>query len=239
MRTEIREVNGIWVPATEEHMVPFLQDRAQMVNGRGTYQRKKWQTAIALCPPTRRRLAVDVGSHVGLWSAHLAAAFEAVECFEPHPLHRHCWELNMRAAQARATLHGVALGARADRLLLASNPASSGDTWIDPASSGDPLSGDGRERFEVEVATLDMYDLSHVDLLKLDCEGFELPVLRGARRTLEEWRPLVVVEQKLPKPGHAFTARYGYGPTDACTYLEQLGAKLQRVISGDYFYAWP
>lgn len=236
MRTEMKAVNGVWLPATEEHMVPFLEDQAQMVNGRGTYQRKKWQQAIDLCPSYRRRRALDVGSHVGLWSAHLAAAFDQVDCFEPHPLHRACWELNMQAAgvRERADLHDCAVGERLDRLVLASNPASSGDTWVVPAGQAAP----SRELVEVAVTYLDMYQFDDVDLIKVDCEGFELPVLRGARALLERCHPVVVVEQKTPKPGHDFTARYGYGPADACRFLEQLGARCHRVMAGDYFYGW-
>lgn len=236
MRTESKLVNGVWLPATEDHMVPFLEDRAQTVDGRGTYQRKKWQAAIALCRDDRRRRVIDVGSHVGLWSVHLAAAFQHLEAFEPHPLHRDCWERNMQAAgvRDRATLHECAVGERLDRVMLASNPASSGDTWVAPLGTDTR----GRELVEVPVTYLDLYGFDDVDLLKIDCEGYELPVLRGARTLLERCRPVVVVEQKLPKPGHDFTARYGYGPTDACAYLESLGATCARVIAGDYLYTW-
>jgi hypothetical protein len=33
-----------------------------------------------------------------------------------------------------------------------------------------------------------------VDFIKIDVEGFELEVLRGARRTIQKWKPLLVCE---------------------------------------------
>jgi len=51
----------------------------------------------------------------------------------------------------------------------------------------------GEHGTEVDVVTIDSLNLSRCDLLKIDVEGMELAVLRGARRTIENRRPILYV----------------------------------------------
>jgi FkbM family methyltransferase len=55
------------------------------------------------------------------------------------------------------------------------------------------LSLGSREGTEVAVVAIDSLNLLRCDLLKVDVEGMELAVLRGARRTVETRRPIVYV----------------------------------------------
>ena len=58
--------------------------------------------------------------------------------------------------------------------------------------------GPQRQRKEVECLTLDAFaaerGIDRLALLKIDVEGWELPVLRGARQVLESLRPAIVFE---------------------------------------------
>ena len=47
---------------------------------------------------------------------------------------------------------------------------------------------------KVERARIDNLDLARLDFLKVDVEGMELDVLRGARRTLEASKPSMIIE---------------------------------------------
>jgi FkbM family methyltransferase len=59
----------------------------------------------------------------------------------------------------------------------------------------------GAENYEtrrVPVRTLDGYvddlDLTALKLMKIDVEGFEIDVIRGAKRTIERFRPFILLE---------------------------------------------
>jgi hypothetical protein len=75
---------------------------------------------------------------------------------------------------------------------------------------------------KVPVLKLDMFDLKHVDYLKVDVEGFEKKVLLGATRTIERDNPLIVLEQN-----HAVLG--GDQQYSAKEYLESIGYRQVAV----------
>ena len=85
-----------------------------------------------------------------------------------------------------------------------------------------PYPGDERlERITVKTERLDDVVAHPVALVKIDVEGAELQVLRGAQRTLQEHRPVVVFEHGLGSADH-----YGTAPRDV------FGALAGYEISG-------
>ena len=50
------------------------------------------------------------------------------------------------------------------------------------------------EERTVPVKTLDEFNFKNVDLIKIDTEGHEMNVLSGARRTLEAYSPILIIE---------------------------------------------
>jgi FkbM family methyltransferase len=165
---------------------------------------------------TNRTRAIDVGGHCGLWARNLVKNFNFVESFEPVADHRACFVKNAPTAK----LHPYALGDKERRVAIHTQQGSSGDSWVD---------GPG----EIEMRTLDSFAFIDVGLIKLDCEGYELFVLKGAVQTLRQWRPVVIVEQK---PGRA--TKFGVPDTFAVDFLQAGGMKLQKEISGDYILTW-
>lgn len=211
---------GGWhFPDGEAHLPDWMRRANQWVDGRLTYQLSKYQAALPLV--RARHVAVDVGGHIGLWSWVMARDFGLVIAFEPVARHRECWQANM-ADRPYAVLHPYALGAAFGTATVRSRtPGSSGDTGIEPDGSGE----------RCEVRTLDSFGMTQLDFLKIDCEGYEVFVLKGAEATLLTCRPVVIVEQK---PHTGGPKRYGIGPTDAVVFLESLGYRQRQVISGDY-----
>jgi FkbM family methyltransferase len=215
-------VDGWYFPDGESHLPTWIANpKVRMIlNGRAAYQGQKQVATMELC--RNFRTAVDIGGHVGLWSFNLAAKFEHVHAFEPVADHRACFERNVLDVHdgvtkaANVTLHACALGDREDMISIITAPTSSGDSRVN---------GPG----DIPMHTLDSMGITDVDLVKVDAEGFELFILMGAVETLKRDLPVIVVEQK---PGHA--VKYGLGDRDAIPFLESLGYRVAREMSGDF-----
>lgn len=206
-----------WMPDGETHMTALMQKMQARVDGRLTYQYHKYERAVSYCKAYRN--AIDIGAHVGLWSFWMAQKFAALSAFEPSELHRECWNENIAAPNAR--LYPFALGAVQKSVGLCVSVESSGNTRI---ADGD----------SVEMRTLDSFNLSDVDFIKVDCEGYEVFVLEGARETLARCRPVVLVEQK-----HGTPKRYGQDGRAALTLLSSMGAEELWDWGGDFCFQFP
>lgn len=205
------------LPDGESHLQDWMVKKNQRVDGRLTYQYHKYERALAFCKD--RRLALDVGAHVGLWGWFMARDFEDVAGFEPMKAHQACWYENMKD-RPNAELYEVAVGAEAGSVAMHTTPHSSGGTYVIGGS-------------DIEQITIDSLNFHGVDFIKVDCEGYELNVLQGARETILKHKPVIVVEQK-----GDMIAKYGHKPLAAVKWLEDLGYDIAEVISGDYIMRW-
>lgn len=215
-----------WFPDHEEHLPEWLGTVGDRQHGRLIYQGHKYRAAMKYVRPDPRR-AIDVGAHVGLWSFQMAWDFQDIDGFEPMPDHRECWYENVPGCgPANKGVHPYALGAEPGTVHVRTRTAnSSGDTGVEPDGEG----------LAVDQRTLDSFGFDDVDLIKIDCEGYELFVCQGARETITRCRPVIIVEQK-PETGGP--ERYGIGETDAVTFLEGLGMTRRECIQGDYILSW-
>lgn len=208
-------------------MVDWMKTVNDECDGRLMYQGAKIRRALELCQH-RRVCALDIGAHIGTWTYYLARHFIRVHAFEPVLLHLECLRRNV-AGLSNVTTWRYALGdhdADGKKVRMERIGPSTGDTVI-----GGPAHGEG-----VMMATLDSLKRllgDGIDLIKLDCEGYELMALRGGESILVEHKPVVVVEQK---PGKA--SRFMLDDTAAVKYLESLGARVVDEMSGDYFMVW-
>ena len=218
-----KQVKGIWLPETEEHLIPHIERGAEFA-GAGTYQFGKFQAAF---PYIRNfQHAVDVGAHVGLWSRVLARCFARVSAFEPIEHHRECFKKNVPSGHGcEIELYPVALSATEETLRFSITPDNSGDTHVKAKDDGIGP--------QVVARTLDSFDLPPVDFLKIDCEGYEYFILKGAERTVRRDQPCIVVEQK-PRKG----SMYGLDDREAVKLLQSWGAQLRFEISGDFCLVW-
>lgn len=218
MTTQV--VRGIHLPTDDAHFAGHLE-KGPLFEGKGTYQYAKIEKALG-CVKSHR-IALDIGAHVGLWSRVLAAHFLSVIAFEPVPSHLECFRLNAMAVPNIMLLE-CALGREQGLITVAPITGNSGNAHVTTGlAAGTP----------VDVRTLDSFAFDFVDFIKIDVEGFELPVIEGGEGTIRRDKPAMVVEQK---PGNA--ERYGYRQTQAVELLQAWGAKVLWIKSGDYCLGW-
>ncbi|PZW45721.1 FkbM family methyltransferase [Humitalea rosea] len=147
---------------------------------------------------------LDVGAHDGLLTlpfSRLPAS--KVLAFEPLPrafarLAAVLADGHGGAVPAHVTLHPEALGDH-DGVITLSLPVLDGvpqEQWASTAKdyAGYDLRRIAVEQIRVPLRTIDGLGLTDLTHLKIDAEGAEYEVLRGARETLRRCRPVITVE---------------------------------------------
>jgi FkbM family methyltransferase len=140
----------------------------------------------------RAPVCLDIGANRGLYSAMvLEVSPDAnLHCFEPHP--RNFAVLRQRlGSTAGATLNNAGCGDAAGELTLYDYAEADGSSHASMHREVIERLHKARSvEHRVAVQSLDDYvrvhGLQNIDLLKIDTEGHELAVLRGASRTIAE-----------------------------------------------------
>lgn len=134
------------------------------------------------------RVALDIGANHGIYAYALSRLARSVIGFEP--LAECCRYIQDNHAP-NITMHNVALSDHPGELQL-HVPIIGGRAVYTRASLDRP---DGPcESRRVQVRTLDSYGIDNVGFVKIDVEGLESAVLRGAAHTLETCHPTLLVE---------------------------------------------
>jgi FkbM family methyltransferase len=173
---------------------------------RGAIERRMTETLIERLVLPAGSVSFDVGANLGWYSLildRLAQPGARVFAFEPDPENFGLLLANVEANAAR-TVHPQQL-AVSDR---------AGTQTLHRYSSKNRgrhslLPGAGDDRIEVEVTALDTFRAAEapqapVAFVKVDVEGYELPVLRGARATLAD-TSMALVEispERMQAAGH-------------------------------------
>lgn len=143
--------------------------------------------------------AIDVGANAGwhtLLMARLVGAQGRVVAVEPNPSVREQLRHNIALNRlGQVDVVGAALAEAPGMLSFvapdAAHPASaSGHVVADDAAPPDAV--------RVEASTLDVLvaekKLDRLDLVKIDAEGFEWPILQGAQTSIARFRPYIIFE---------------------------------------------
>lgn len=193
-------------------------------------QRRAATTIVDLIPLERRGTAVQAGGNVGIFPAVFADAFEMVLTFEPSPtafgalLRNLNGYRNIRAIQA-----ALGTGCEEGPVEFIEDAHNSGASHIRRNAEG-PVDG-----VLVDIVPLDYFNLRACDLLQLDVEGTESMALEGARDTIRNHRPVIVVEinglerkYRCRPPQEVLADDYGY------RYFSRIGNDHVFYHSEDY-----
>jgi FkbM family methyltransferase len=149
----------------------------------------------------------DIGANIGLFSRFLINAFNARQVFAFEPMKANLRDLHTNLALGRiadrARVFPLALADHEAHELLQVDDVSSGSAVLDRVSHG--RASESRQRYglaakteSVRVATLDSLiareSLPPPNVLKIDVEGAEALVLKGAARTIQQHKPRLLIE---------------------------------------------
>ncbi len=143
--------------------------------------------------PVKGGTILDVGANIGYTALTLASNNDLpVVAFEPDPYNFSVLKKNCALnRQLKVNPVNLGLGSQKDRLKLAVvTPDNLGGNRISASA--------GKDFNLVDITTIDYYcsesAITDVGLIKIDVEGFEMEVLKGAVRTLTENRPSLFIE---------------------------------------------
>ncbi len=137
-----------------------------------------------LCRPGS--VLVDVGANYGMYTFWLRALGRCV-AFEAQPALADCLR---RGFGASVQVHAVGLSDAPGRATLRMARQSPGLSTISPANALDATAG----ALTIPTKTLDSFELGDVSFIKIDVEGHEEAVLRGAAQTLARTQPAILAE---------------------------------------------
>lgn len=176
---------------------PILPKRLKLPFAYWLHRFEKWAEPELLhldelC--TSRNTAIDIGANIGFYSYRMSQMFSRVFAFE---------------INQELIVELVAYNAGNISVSSAGLSSITGEAILYvPILRGIPLTGwaslvpnncpDTKEHVTkpVHLRTLDSFHISPVCFIKIDVEGHELEVLRGAIQTLTRCRPRVLVEVK-------------------------------------------
>ena len=164
----------------------------------------------------RERVSVDVGAAGGFFAVQLARLSRSCIAFEPRPTVASDLVEMSSYVGLPIRVEAVALSdeARETRLrMLVDDP---GRGTIEDANKLVDEDSSSITVLTVQTRRLDDYGLRDVGFIKIDAEGHELSVLRGAESILRSEHPALLIEaEERHRPGavadmHAFLTGFGY-----------------------------
>lgn len=176
---------------------------------------------------------VDVGANIGeisLASARRVGKNGCIHAFEPVSTIARILQSHIdRNSLEQITLHKIGLSSKPGRATIYESCGQ--DVHNEDHAGLGSIYGDALTQHaleEIEISTLDHFSeataLTHVDLIKIDIEGSELPCLVGARRTIDRFQPLLIIEVQQQSATKA-----GYSASDILKFLYDLGYSSYRI----------
>lgn len=158
---------------------------------------------------------IDVGANIGCYAyaflnkiGHLGTAY----CFEPSSESYECLVHNLEPF-TNAILSDKAVSSNNSTFKIQRDNDNVGMNYCEEVKNG-----------KIKSVTIDSLQLKKCNFIKLDCEGMELEVLKGASKTIEEFKPIMFIEIN----EHTLKRR-GLCGQDVLDYLKMFDYKLSNV----------
>jgi FkbM family methyltransferase len=147
------------------------------------YQRGKLNIALGFVK--NFTTAIDAGANYGIMSYNLNNKFSKIYAFEVDTPVRECLKKNVEKFQLDNVVVCDCGLSDKEELVALNYLKNTFGTYINKEVSGTNI-----------CKTLDSFELTEVGFIKLDCEGYEPYILRGAEQTIKKYKPVILMEEK-------------------------------------------
>lgn len=205
----MRIVKGIAVIEGDTHISKWVVD-----SGRLDHDQSMVPLAVQYIKPGA--VVVDAGAYIGDHTIAYARAVGLegfVFAFEPNPVAFECLEYNMKPF-SNVTCFKQGLGSKTETKGITQYDGNYGINHI-------------TEGYGTSITSIDELELFGLDFLKIDVEGYEMEILKGAYETIKKFKPVMLIEINV-----CTLEREGKTEKDVFKFLDNLGYKYKNVYEG-------
>lgn len=163
-------------------------------------------------------IVIDAGANIGSHTYAYAKIAKVVYAFEPNKESFKCLEYNLIKFK-NVDLFNWGLSDEECKIKLNEVPTNAGMSYAEKSKKG------------ITTITIDSLDLEKVDFIKIDCEGFEHKILKGAEQTVRRFMPTMLIEINT----YALK-RNNTSNKEIYTYLDELGYDYKNIYPGQSLY---
>lgn len=215
-------------PATIKHYAKGTFNYGGKVMKAGEYNKLNNEAYNVIKPYlSGTKVALDIGARWGEWTRLLQKDFGHVYCFEP--LSNRNKFINENCITDNVTLYGCCLGEINERVDM------HGGCIFDKTAPEIDKHVEFPNKVSVQHSIkLDDLNITGIDFIKIDVEGYELPVIKGGLKTITTWKPVICLEQN----GSEKKWR-GAVKNEAMDFLLSIGMKVEKQLNHqDYLLIW-
>lgn len=148
-----------------------------------------YETQLILRQTKIGNVVIDVGANIGYYTILLAdkvGKTGRVYAFEPDKINFEILKKNIEANNLKnVEIINAAVGSKTGKIKLHKSKENLGDH---------KLYGDDKEIEEVKIIKLDEFIKEKVDVIKVDTQGWEPEVIKGAKKIIAKNRPIMFLE---------------------------------------------
>jgi len=194
---KVEKINDFWVPSNDIHIEDWR-------SGKPFTQNKCLNKFLDYCESQniKMKTVIDVGAWCGTWSKAMESYAKKIIAYEPDKLHFHCLERN---CTTNCVPRMEAVGSRIGEVSLTEDNFTQAKRIKDTGT--------------IRLVTLDSTEYNDVDMIKIDVEGYEMEVLKGASKMLETVRYLMIELNNNSK-------KYGSNNMEIEKYIQSLGFRV-------------
>ena len=194
---KIEKVNDFWVPSNDVHI-------EQWKAGAPFTQNKCLNKFINYCQSQNKKMktVIDVGAWCGTWSKAIEPFAKKVIAFAPDKVDFECLQRN---CTINSDPRMEAVGAEVMEVSLTEDNFTQAKRV--------------NEKGNIRMINLDYMNYQDVDMIKIDVEGYEMQVLKGATKTLGNIKYLMIELNNNTK-------KYGSNNMEVEKYIASLGFKV-------------
>lgn len=140
-------------------------------------------------------IAIDIGANEGIFSYRLSKLYNKVIAFEPNvSISGHLLEY---AKKSNVEFHGIGLSDSSGVSIL-HIPIKDGRALHGWSSLHRDNLAEAHSHIELSInlKTLDSFEYENIAFIKIDVEGHELALIKGAVNTLNRCKPVLLIEVK-------------------------------------------